>query len=92
MSEPRFIKLDEAEEAMRKGLKELGAKWGKLWDESAEESKDALNDLGLLLIYLFMQLEDDSFIDQCFKMITSKVAQDIAQRSLLIARDIAEGD
>lgn len=86
MSETKFFK----EHDVKKALTKLGDRWGKLFDESAEESKDALNDLGLLLIYLMMDLGCSPHIEKYFKMLESEVAKDIASSSLKAARDIAE--
>ena len=62
------------EDKLREALSELTDKWGKLFDESAKESKDAFNDLGLFLTYLIMDLKCDPHIEEYYKMSESKVA------------------
>jgi hypothetical protein len=97
MSEKKFFRedmvvkmLDEIKAKYDEGKKKYGDRVIKLWQESAEISKDAQNDLGLLLVYLFMSVSDD-YIEQCLKMISSEVAINTAKQSLEIARDITEG-
>ncbi len=91
--ETGFFREDDVKEIKKKAVKEaigkLGERWGKLYDESAEQSKDALNDLALLLTYLMMDLKADPYIEKYFKMLESKVAIDMASSSLKLAREIA---
>ena len=93
--EPGFFRENHVEEEKKKAVKEavgkLGERWGKLYDESAEQSKDALNDLALLLTYLMMDLKADPYIEKYFKMLESKVAIDMASSSLKLAREITNG-
>ena len=87
--ETGFFREDDVKEIKKKVLRELGERWGKLYDESAEQSKDALNDLALLLTYLMMDLKADPYIEKYFEMLESKVAIDMASSSLKLAREIA---
>ena len=89
--ETGFFREDDVKEIKKKALGELGERWGKLHDESAEKSKDALSDLALLLTYLMMDLKASPHIEKYFKMLNSKVAIDMASRSLKLAREIAKG-
>ncbi len=93
--ETAFFREDDVKEIKKKAVEEalgkLGERWGKLYDESAEKSKDAFGDLGLLLTYLMMDLKASPHIEKYFKMLNSKVAIDMASRSLKLAREIANG-
>ena len=93
--EPGFFRENHVKEIKKKAVEEavgkLGGRWGKLFDESAEKSKDALSDLALLLTYLMMDLKASPDIEEYFKMLKSEVAIDMASRSLKIAREITNG-
>lgn len=86
MSEPKFFPEDEVKE-MRSKHSKSSARWGKLFDESNEQSKDAVLDLGLLLTYLMKNLKDDSYIEKCIKMLESEQAIEIAKWSFESARE-----
>jgi len=86
MSEPIFFR----EEEVKKLLGKLGGRWGKLWDESVEESKNALNNLGLLLIYLILDLKVNPNIKKHFEVLKSQTAKNIAISAFEVAQELVE--
>lgn len=87
MGEPRFIKTKEVAKAITK----LRANLEEMVDDFTELASEELKQLGILLVYLFMDLEDSYDIEKdYFPKIKDGLAKEVAKVSLRIAREIAE--
>lgn len=88
MSETKFYREDHVKEKINEAEKELGDKWGNLWDGLAESCKDTLSELRLMLVYLFKDLGDkpEEIEEKYIKNLKDETAVETARLALKISQ------
>ena len=88
MAETGFYREDLVKEEIKNAEKKTGDKWGKLWEEVAENSKETVSELRLLLIYLFKDLraEPDEIEEKYIKNLKDGPAKETARLALRISQ------
>jgi len=88
MAETGFYREDFVREEIKEAEKKLGDKWGKLFDELSEDSKDTIGELRLLLVYLFkdLRVEADEIEEKYIKNLKDERAVETAKLALKISQ------
>jgi len=88
MAETKFYKEDDVKEKIKGAEKELGDKWGNLWDGLAEDCKETLSELRLMLVYLFKDLgvNPDEIEGKYIKNLRDETAVETARLALKISQ------
>ncbi len=88
MAETRFYREDFVKEEIKEAEKKLGDKWGKLWDGLAEDCKETVSELRLMLVYLFKDLgaEPDDIEEKYIKNLKDEAAKETARLALRISQ------
>ena len=88
MSETKFFKEDDVKEKINDAEKELGDKWGKLWDGLAEDCKETVGELRLMLVYLFKDLgvKPEDIEEKYIRNLKDETAIETARLALKISQ------
>jgi len=88
MAETKFYREDDVKEKIKGAEKELGEKWGNLWDGLAEDCKDTLSELRLMLVYLLKDLgaKPDDIEEKYIKNLKNETAVETARLALKISQ------
>ena len=88
MAETKFYREDAVKEKINDAEKELGEKWGNLWDGLAEDCKETVSELRLMLVYLFKDLgvKPDDIEEKYIKNLKDETAIETARLAVKISQ------
>jgi len=88
MAETGFYREDFVKEEIKEAKKKLGDTWGKLRDGLAEDCKETVSALILMLVYLFKDLgaEPDDIEEKYIKNLKDEAAKENARLALRISQ------